>query len=421
MNRLAAPVLALLVVCSIASADNWPAWRGPTGQGHSEEKNLPTEWSATKNVRWKVDLKHQGNSTPVVWGDSIFLTQANKGGTVRSLLCLSRADGKLKWQKDVTYTKKERNWDPNWYCNASPATDGERVVVSHGSAGLFCYDLSGKELWKRTDLGAFEHAFGNSASPVLYGDLLVQWCGVNEKGKNYLLAVSRKTGEDVWRHDESFGSWITPVVAKVKGKDQLLIGQSRDVKTASADRAGYLKGLDPKTGKELWRCQGLNSYCYASPLVAHDIAVGMSGYQGAAFAVKLGRNGDITKDRLWLHPQSVQRIGSGVIVADHVYMVDESGPPRCYDLKTGVELWKVKKRPSASVTWGSMVHADGKLYVLLRSGETLVIEASPKYTLLAVNKVGAGEETNSSLAISNGEIFLRTFKHLYCIGGGTGK
>ena len=141
----------------------------------------------------------------------------------------------------------------------------------------------------------------------------------------------------------------------------------------------------------------------------------MSGYGGSALAVKLGGTGDITKDRLWLHPSNTQRVGSGMIVGDHVYMVDENGAPHCYELKTGEDVWKAK-RPTGGTTWGSMVHADGRLYVLMRNGETLVFAAKPKYELLAVNSLGAGEQTNSSLAISNGDIFIRTFKHLWCIG-----
>ena len=174
-------VCVLLCSFTLARADDWPAWRGPTGQGFCAEKDLPLKWSDKENVKWKVALAEPGNSTPVVWGDKIFLTQANKGGSVRSLLCFARADGKLLWQKDVAYADKERNWNQNWYCNASPATDGERVVVSFGSAGMYCYDFAGKELWKRTDLGKWEHAFGNGASPVLYGDLAILWCGPNER------------------------------------------------------------------------------------------------------------------------------------------------------------------------------------------------------------------------------------------------
>jgi outer membrane protein assembly factor BamB len=416
MKRTAALVV-LTAACSAIAAD-WPAWRGPSGQGLCQEKGVPLKWSSTENVKWKVPLAHQGNSTPVVWGDNIFLTQANKGGTERSLLCLARADGKVRWQKDVAYDEKEKNWNENWYANASPATDGERVVVSLGSAGMYCYDFAGKELWKRTDLGKWEDDFGNASSPVLHGDLAILWCGPNRtKGRNVLLAVNKKNGETAWEHDESYGSWSTPLVAGVNGRDQLILGQSRDVKSAPESKWGFLKGFDPKTGKELWACQGLNSYVYTSPLYADGVAVAMSGFGGSAFAVKLGGTGDITKDRLWMHPKPAsQRVGSGVIVGEHVYMVDENCTPHCYELKTGEDLWKAEPRLKGKTTWGSMVHADGRLYVLMRTCETVVLAANPKHEVLAVNSLGAEAETNSSPVISNGEVFIRTFKHLWCIG-----
>lgn len=414
MKRFLA-LLFLFLGGSATSAADWPHWRGPDGQGHCTEKNLPVQWSSQKNVKWKIPLANQGNSTPVIWGDKIFLTQANKGGTVRSLICLARADGKTLWKNDVAYPEKERNWTPDWYCNASPVLDGERVVVSFGSAGMYCYDYSGKELWKRTDLGKWEHNFGNSASPIFHGDLAILWCGPNQgKGRNYLLAVDKKTGKTVWEHEEKVGSWSTPLITKVNGQDQLLVGSSLDVKGSPDPKTGTLKGFDPKTGKELWFCHGLDSYVYTSPLVGNGIAVAMSGYQGAAIAVKLGGSGDITKDRLWKHPKNIQRVGSGVIVGDHVYQVDENGTPRCYELTTGNELWKVENRPG-STTWGSIVHADGRLYVLMRDGATLVFKASPQYELLANNPLDKGEQSNSSIAISNGEIYLRTFRHLWCI------
>jgi outer membrane protein assembly factor BamB len=408
-------LLLLLLTTSALRAENWPAWRGPTGQGFSEDKNLPLTWSDKENVQWKVPLENPGNSTPVVWGDKLFLTQANKGGSQRSLLCFARADGKLLWQKDVAYSEKERNWNDTWYCNASPALDGERAVVSFGSAGMYCYDYEGNELWKRTDLGTWEHAFGNGASPVLYGDLAILWCGPNEsKGRNFLLAVNKKTGETVWEQDQSFGSWSTPLVTNVNGQDQLLLGYAKDVKGQPDDKTGFLYGFDPKTGKELWKCQGINSYCYASPLYGDGIAVGMAGFGGSALAVKLGGMGDITADRLWLHPKNAQRVGSGMIVNGHAYVVDETGIPHCYDLRTGEEQWKIDKRPgSGASTWGSMVCANGRLYVLMRNGETLVFAAKPTYELLAVNRLSG--DTNSSLAISNGQVFVRTFKHLWCI------
>lgn len=418
MKRTAALVLMTAVSSTIAAAD-WPAWRGPTGQGHGDETTVPLKWGAKDNVKWKVPLAHPGNSTPVVWGDSVFLTQANEGGTVRSLLCLARADGKVRWQKDVAYAEKEKNWKNFPYANASPATDGERVVACFGSAGLYCYDLAGNELWKRTDLGTWEDDFGNSASPVLHGDLVIQWCGPNRaKGRNYLLAVNKATGKTAWEHDESFGSWATPLITKVNGQDQLIVGQSRDVKSAPQEKWGYLKGFDPKTGQELWKCQGLNSFVYTSALCGDGVAVAMCGYGGSALAVKLGGAGDITKDRLWLHPRPAeQRVGSGVIVGDHVYMVDENGTPHCYVLKTGEDLWKSESRLKGGLTWGSVVHAGGRLYVLMRDGSTVVLAASPKFEVLAVNPLGAGEQTNSSPVVSNGEVFIRTHKHLWCVGG----
>jgi outer membrane protein assembly factor BamB len=417
MTRFAA-LLIFLVVGAPALAADWPAWRGPGGQGFCEEKDLPVSWSEKENVKWKVPLANPGNSTPVVWGDRIFLTQANTGGSQRSLLCFARNDGRLLWQRDVAYAEKEKNWNESWYCNASPALDGERAVVSFGSSGMYCYDFDGKELWKRTDLGAWDHAFGNGSSPVLYGELAILWCGPNElKGRNFLLAVNKKTGETAWDQDHSFGSWSTPLITSVNGQDQLLLGYSRDLKGQPDNKTGFLYGFDPKTGKEIWKCQGLNSYCYTSPLYGDGVAVGMAGFGGSALAVKLGRSGDITSDRLWLHPMNTQRVGSGMVVKGHVYIVEENGVPRCYDLKSGEEQWKVDERPgSGSATWGSMVCAAGRLYVLMRNGETLVFAANPAYKLLAVNKL-SGESTNSSPAISNGQIFLRTFQNLWCIEG----
>jgi outer membrane protein assembly factor BamB len=413
MRRLA--MFVVLLSAPVAGAENWPAWRGPTGQGHSSETNLPVTWSATENVRWKVGLADQGNSTPIVWGDRIFLTQANKGGSVRSLLCLARADGKQLWKTDVDYKPKERSWNPSWYCNASPVTDGQRVVVSFGSAGVWCYDFAGKELWNRTDLGTWEHQFGNGASPILYENAVIQWCGPNEKkGRNFLIAVDKKTGSTVWETDEKYGSWSTPLVVKVAGKDQMLLGMSPDAKNVDDPPNSHLKGYDPKTGKELWRSGGLNSYVYATPLVGDGVAVQMCGYNGAAIAVKLGGEGDITKDRLWRHPKNAQRVGSGVLVGAHVYSYEDDGTAHCYELMSGKEVWKLKNRVGAG-SWGSMVHADGRLYVLTRAGDTLVFAASPKYELLATNSVGAGEQSNSSIAISEGDLFVRTFKNLWCI------
>src|SRR5262249_18630148 len=156
----------------------------------------------------------------------------------------------------------------------------------------------------------------------------------------------------------------------------LILGHSRDVKGAPEAKTGHLKAFDPSTGKELWACQGLNSYVYTSALFGNGVAVGMSGFGGSTLAVKLGGQGDITKDRLWLQPKpATQRVGSGVIVGDHIYMVDENAVVHCYELKSGEDLWKSEGRIKGGMTWGSMVHADGRLYLLMRNGETVVLAA----------------------------------------------
>jgi outer membrane protein assembly factor BamB len=351
-------------------------------------------------VKWKVKLADPGHSTPIISCGRIFLTQATKEGHVRSLLCFDRADGKLLWQRDVKYDAKERVW--SGYCNASPATDRKLVVVSFASAGLYCFDFDGKEIWKRTDLGPFEHVYGNGASPVLYGDLAIFSCGPNDGkgGRNSLLAVEKLTGKTVWEHNEPGGWWGTPLITQVNGEDQLILGVPMK-----------LKGLDPKTGEEIWFCDGLSKLNYTSPLVSNGIAVQMSGYGGAALAVKLGGSGDITRDRLWHHPKNIQRVGSGIIVGEHVYILEENGVPHCYELMTGKEVWQIEERTTRS--WGSMVAADGRLYVLTQTGDTLVFAASPKYELLATNKLG--DKTNASIAVSIGELFIRTSQYLWCI------
>ena len=418
MKRILA-VLWLLAFGAFAHADDWPAWRGPTGQGHCTEKNLPLKWSATDNVKWKIKLAEPGNSTPIVWKDKIFLTMAKKGGNLRSLVCFDRADGKQLWRNDIAYPETEQNWTTDWYANSSPTTDGERVIVSFGSAGMVCYDLAGKELWKRTDLGKWQHQFGNASSPVLYHDLCILYRGPDKlKGQTGLIAVDKKTGKTVWQKDETAlwkkdpaaGFWGTPIIVPIDGKDQLLYSP------------GYsLNGVDPKTGDKLWHCDGLLEYVYNSPLYSPEqkVAVAMSGFFKSDLAVQVGGSGDITKDRLWLHPKNDQRVGSGVIVGDHLYIYEEATQeraigPKCYELKTGKEVWQLEKKVGGT-NWGSMVHADGKLYVLTRDGSTLIFAASPKYQLLATNRLGNGETTNSSPAISNGEIFLRTNQHLWCI------
>jgi outer membrane protein assembly factor BamB len=402
----------VLLACGAATADNWPAWRGPTGDGRSAEADVPLHWSRTENVRWKAPLPDSGNSSPVVWNDRVFVTQALDKGARRAVLCFDRADGKLLWQREVRFEGREPTHETNPYCSATPVTDGERVIASHGSAGMVCYDFAGRELWRK-DLGTLEHIWGNASSPVLSGDLAILWCGPG--GRQYLLAVDKATGRTVWEHAEPGGnaghdsknwrgSWSTPVIAKIDGHDELILPVPEK-----------LKGFDPKTGRELWSCAGLGPLAYASPVVSADgIVVAVSGFHGPDLAVRAGGRGDVTTThRLWRHAERIpQRVGSPVIAGGHAYLLNENGLAQCFELASGKDVWGKERISGAS--WGSFVAAGGRLYVTNQAGETLVLAASPEFKLLARNPLG--ERTLASPAVSDGEIFIRTYKHLWCIG-----
>jgi outer membrane protein assembly factor BamB len=405
-------LLVLLASAGLGLAGNWPAWRGPEANGHCPEKDLPLRWNRTENVRWKVPLPDAGNSTPVVWGDRILFTQATEKGTHRALVCLNRADGKELWKTEVVYKEKESTHRTNPYCSASPVTDGERVIVSHGSAGLFCYDLSGKELWHR-DVGRMEHIWGNASSPILYGDLAILWVGPGER--QVLLAVEKRTGKTVWEHNEPggksganrsewIGSWSTPIIARVNGQDELILSVPLKV-----------KGFDPKTGKERWSCAGLGKLVYTSPVCSADgIVVALSGFGGPGLAVRAGGSGDVTgTHRLWHHTKGIpQRIGSPVIVGDHAYLLNETGVASCFELKTGKDLWN-KRRATRGKGWGSLIVVGDRFYVTDDKGETLVLAAGTEFKELARNPLD--ELVRASIVVSDGDLFIRTYKHLWCI------
>ena len=410
MLRLSLMALAT-IVCSPAAADDWPQWRGPLGIGVSKERNLPLTWSAAENVRWKAPLPGPGMSSPIVWKDRVFLTQSlDKEGTKRALICFDRTDGKQLWQRVTPFAGQESTYDGDpHYCSASPVTDGERVVAFFGSAGMVCYDLEGKELWRR-DLGRCDQIWGTAASPIIYKNLVIHNFGPGERTS--LIALDKRTGKDVWKHDipgGSFGkepsnwngSWATPVVAKIKGRDELIIPWAR-----------VLKAYDPASGKELWSCEGLSALTYTSPLVSGDVVAVLCGFGGSYLAVKAGGDGDVTAaNRLWHVEKSTQRIGSGVVVGEHILFPNENGIVQCVELKSGKTVFAER---GAGQTWGSMVLAGDRIYVTNQRGETIVLAAKPSFEVLARNPLN--EKSQSSPAIAGGDIFIRTYGHLWCIG-----
>jgi outer membrane protein assembly factor BamB len=405
-------LLTLVSLATAATAADWPAWRGPKQDGTTTETGLPDQWSNTQNVAWKVALPGPGNSTPIVYGNNVYVTCALEKGRVRSVLCFDRGSGKQLWRGDTPFAAEETTHETNPYCAASPATDGRIIVASHGSAGVVAYDVGGKQLWRR-DLGPMHHIWGNASSPVLIGEQVIQLCGPGPEAR--LVALDAKTGKTLWENpldeakgkpDQFKGGWGTPVLHG--GQIVLAV-------------PGYVAGLDPKDGKELWRCRGLGDLVYTSPVIGNGVIVAMSGYGGPALAMRVpgpGDRGDLTDShRLWREEKPPQRIGSGVIAGDYFYLVNEPGIAQCWELKTGKVAWRGRLTGS---TWSSSVLSGDRIYVTDQTGETFVFRASPaKLEVLQHNELG-DETTRASVAPSGGQLFIRTHQNLYCIGGRKG-
>src|SRR5688572_21418534 len=321
-SRMICLWLGVLAFPSLAA--NWPTWRGENALGVANETKLPLKWSATENVLWKVPLPERGNSTPVVWKDKIFLTQAVDER--RTVMCLDRQSGKTLWQSGTSYNEQEETHETNPYCSASPVTDGERVVAWFGSAGVFCYDMNGKELW-RVDLGKQSHTWGFASSPLIHGDLCLMYFGPGDAAA--LIALDKRSGKEAWRAKDPplekrkrtdgfrgqeekgiVGSFSSPILIDANGRTELVMTYPQ-----------LICAYDPKTGKELWRCDGLNELLYGSPIAGEGVVVAMGGFQGTTVAVKAGGNGNVTDThRLWRHERTQNRLGSGVIHESHVYI-----------------------------------------------------------------------------------------------------
>lgn len=399
-----------------ASDGDWPGFRGPTGMGESQAKGLPLEWSDSENIAWKTPLPGAGASSPIVFGDRIYLTAytgylvpGESGGSLddleRHLICLNREDGKILWDKAVkAKLPEEEQIRDHGYAANTPAADEERVYAFFGKTGMFAFNHKGEEVWQ-ADVGSGISGWGTSASPVLHGDLVFINASVESES---LVALDRKTGEEKWRAEGIREAWNTPAIVKTPEGDEELVIASQ----------GKVFAYEPKTGKELWSCDTDITWYMVPSIVAEDgIIYVLGGRSGtAALAIRTGGRGDVTKThRLWTRNKG-SNVTSPVVRDGNLYWMHEQlGIAYCANVETG-ELVYQERLNRAGQVYASALLADGRVYYLNRSGRTFVVEAKPEFKLLATNDLSDGGQFNASPATSGNRLLIRSDRFLYCLG-----
>ena len=412
----------LLVGSATTQAENWPQWRGPNDDGISRETNLPAEWSATKNIAWKLDLPGMSGATPVIWGDRIFLTSEDGNDVV--LLCVS-TDGRELWKRKLATGRARFRNDEGNQASPSPSTDGRHVYTFTGTGDFACFDFAGKEVWKfnaQERYGKFRIQHGMHVTPLLYGDRL--YLSLLHSNGWYVIALDKATGKDVWkvRRDsdaraECKESYASPCVWH-NGPEAYLIVHGCDYTTAHR----------LTDGQEIWRVGDLNpKNAYnmtlrfvTTPVATPDLIVVPSAKSGPVVGVKPDAKGMVTTGspfELWRKGRITPDVPSPLVHDGLVYLCREMGTLICLDAKTGKELYQ--ERLHGGRYRASPVYADSKIYCTARDGTTTVVKAGPKFQLLATNKLP--DQIAASPAISNGRIYLRGFATLYAIGQGEAK
>ena len=405
-------VSIMLCMCGSTVAENgddtssWHQYRGPNSQGFSVDTVVPLSWDQTKNVRWRTALPHPGNSSPIVYGEKIFITISDPSGQSRAIHCYDRSNGKKLWEKVVNHPVVER-LAQNFHCSPTPCTDGQRVIAWLGSAGVYCLDLDGNELWNR-NLGKFSSTHGYSSSPIIYKNSVILHSG---PAQSFLIALDKATGETLWKQNEPrkkdfSGSFSTPVIATVNGNDLLLVSY-----------VDYIKAHNPNSGEPLWRLDGVGEWTYTS--IAIDKTMGVAIYDSykkqKSMGFKLVQTAEAAKEAiLWNESYSKSQTSTGFILDGVMYNVDDLGRAYCMEVATGKHLWRTRLPSGNRGAFSSLVYAAGRLYITTRRGVTIVFKPSSKgLEVLAVNEMG--EKCHATMAISRGEIFIRTFDALYCI------
>jgi hypothetical protein len=396
--------LALFLLTAPLYAGDWPCWRGPRGDGIADEKDVPIRWSKKENVAWKVAIPGKGHSSPIVWGDRIFVTTCLEKEQKRVLLCLDRRTGKQLWERVVLTAKLEGKHGLNSYASATPATDGKHVWVAflqQPNVQVICYDMEGAATWRESP-GELHSKHGFCSCPVLYKDMVILNC--DQDGDGYIVALDKKTGKERWRtaRPNKTRSYCTPLIVDAAGKKQLVLTGSKCV-------ASY----DPDNGKQHWIIDGPTEQFVASMVYTEGVLFLTSGFpEYHILAIKPDGKGNVTKSHvLWHETKGAGYVPSPIAHGKHFFNVTDNGIAGCWEAKTGKRQWleRLGRHHSASP-----VSAGGYLYFLDDDGLMFVLEPSNKFKVVSRNALE--EECYASPAVANGRIYIRTLHHLYCIG-----
>ena len=383
---------------------HWPRWRGPSGQGVVEDAGYPDTWSDTTNVLWKTAVPGGGHSSPIVWGDRIFLTTSQNGGQRVSVLSFRQSDGELLWNTDAPEGRPEYTHGKNSPASATPTTDGERVYASFGSRGILAVDFDGNIVWHR-EFGRIDNYHGPAGSPLLYRDTVIIYQDQNSGG--FVIALDTRTGETRWRTDRSASvGWGTPIAISVGDHDELIVSSQRQVRS-----------YDPLTGEELWSCGGNLFEVIPTPAVGHGLIFCSSGRAGPTLAIKPGGRGDVTDTHVaWKTTRGSPFVPSPLVYRNYLYLVnDMSSIITCLNAKTGETMWQERLgRPRREGVSASPVVVDDKLFVTNDDGQTFVLKTGPDFELLHTNDIGA--RTLASPALVDGTWYIRTSRELIAIG-----
>ncbi len=380
-------------------AQDWPEFRGPTGQGHSDERGLPLMWSETRNVRWKVAIPGRGWSSPAIQGDRIWLTTATEEGKSLRAISVDRNTGAILLNVEVFRLKSLGQISPkNSYTSPTPVLEGDRVYLHFGAYGTACLTQSGEIVWKtRLDYDNGQH--GPGGSPVIYDDLLILSC--DGLSVQYVVALDKLTGKVRWRkYRQGYQAYTTPLVVRLPAGDQVI--------SPGAFRA---IAYEPRAGKEIWQVRyGEGFSNVPRPVYGDGLVFICSGFQEPSLlAVRLDGRGDVTKSHIvWSLKRGVPRTPSPLLVGEELYFISDNGIATCVEAKTGTEHWRARLGGDHSA---SPIYADGRIYFLSEEGESVVIAPGKQFKALATNQLDG--PTLASMAVSGGSIFVRSQTHLY--------